>query len=89
VRSGAGDDGQVLSRVEACFLGASSWRFRRCSSPGISPSVHNRRGFGARVRAFRETDCGVVYNVGGGPHFRARLTIDTAAELHADGFSAR
>ena len=41
------------------------------------------------VRAFRETDCGVAYNVGGGPHFRAGLTIDTAAELHGDGFSAR
>jgi hypothetical protein len=30
-----------------------------------------------------------VSNVGGGPHFGAELTIDTAAELHADGFSAR
>jgi hypothetical protein len=38
-------------------------------------------------RAFRETDC--VSNVGGGLHFGAELTIDTAAELHADGFSAR
>lgn len=25
-----------------------------------------------------------VYNVGGGPHFGSGLTIDTAAELHAD-----
>jgi hypothetical protein len=25
-----------------------------------------------------------VYNVGGGPHFGSGLTIDTAAELHAN-----
>jgi hypothetical protein len=25
-----------------------------------------------------------VYNVGGGPHFSSGLTIDTAAEVHAD-----
>jgi len=30
-----------------------------------------------------------VSNVGGGLHFGVELTIDTAAELHADGFSAR
>jgi hypothetical protein len=30
-----------------------------------------------------------VYNVGGVPHFGTGLTIDTAAELHSDGFSAR
>lgn len=37
----------VFSIVYGLFLGASSWCFRRCSSPGISLSVHDRRGFGA------------------------------------------
>ena len=77
----------MLSIASGLLLGASSWRFRRCSSPSISPSVHNRRGLAQAGRAFGKRIA--VSNVGGGPHFGAELTIDTAAELHADGFSAR
>jgi hypothetical protein len=39
----------VFRSPTACFSGASSWRSRRCSSPGTIPFVHND---GRRIRRY-------------------------------------
>jgi hypothetical protein len=57
----------------AWFSGASSWCSRRCFSPVTSPSVRKR---------------GRIWRKGAGA-FRLRVDDRHAAELHADGFSAR
>ena len=78
-RLGAG----AFDRLRPGSWGASSWCFRRCSSLVTSLSVHNAVGFGP-IRSGCK-----VYNVGRRAALGSGLTIDTAAELHADGSSAR
>ena len=67
-RAGLSGWALVLSIASGLFSGASSWCFRRCSSPVMSPSVHNAVDLVAS-RSVSER----VYNVGGGPHFGCRV----------------
>lgn len=63
------------------YWGASSWM----SCWNISTPGPTRSSKPCPIRSGLRG----VYNVGGGPHFGSGLTIDRAAELHADGSSAR